>query len=434
VIGQVTYEDAHSFFIQDASGGIRARKSGAATEKTGATIELVAFPTLNGSAWTLVEPLARSMDSAENIDAKELDLSDAMSPKQTGNLVKATATLLGLKTNETSQVLELQEQQCVFVATLPVSHGLLPALQTGSRLRINGVCDDEMPATPITREKTARTQFLSSINILLRTPEDVMLLSGPPWWPWKKAATLVGLLLTTSAIALLWVHLLRRRLERQQAAQLAFSQQVLGKLEEERRRIAVNLHDSLGQTLLVIKNHAMLAAQSPEERPGVQNRLDEISTTTSRAIEEVRRITRDLRPYQLDRLGLTQAIRTSVNEAAGNSPMQFASRVEQIDGLFNQDIEIHVYRIVQEAVTNVVKHSGATEATVVIKKRATSVSLSIRDNGKGFDLSQLSSPSHHLGFGLTGIGERVRILNGTLLIDSKPQEGTSLTVEVPFKH
>ena len=266
----------------------------------------------------------------------------------------------------------------------------------------------------------------------MRSPLDVIVLSGPPWWTWRRTATLVGALLTVLAVTLLWVHLLRRRLERQQAAQLAFSRQVLERLEDERRRIAVNLHDSLGQILVAIKHHALLAIQRPADGQGLRLRLDEISGATSQAIEEVRQITLGLRPYQLDRLGLTQAIRASVGRASGNGSILFASRVEDIDGLFDKDAEIHVYRIVQEAVTNVVKHSVATEAAVVIKKKPGVVSLSIRDNGKGFDPAKPSSQPHDVGYGLSGIAERVRILGGTLTIDSRPGQGSSLSVEVPL--
>jgi signal transduction histidine kinase len=243
---------------------------------------------------------------------------------------------------------------------------------------------------------------------------------------------LVGTLLAVIIGTLLWVHLLRRRLERQQAAQLVFSRRVLERLEDERQRIAVNLHDSLGQILLVIKNHALLAIQRPPDERGLRQRLDEISDASSQAIEEVRQITHGLRPYQLDRLGLTQAIRASISRVTAGSSISFATRVEEIDGLFDKDAEIHVYRIVQEAVTNVVKHSAATEAAVVIKKRTSLVSLSIRDNGRGFDAAKSSSTSHELGYGLSGIAERVRILRGTLAVDSRPGEGTSVTVEVPL--
>jgi signal transduction histidine kinase len=186
---------------------------------------------------------------------------------------------------------------------------------------------------------------------------------------------------------------------------------------------------------MVIKNHAMLAIQSPEESSALEHRLTEISGATSQAIEEVRQITHGLRPYQLDRLGLTQAIRASVtraSEASENTSILFASRVEDIDGLFDKDSEIHVYRIVQEAVTNVVKHSGATEAAVVIKKRAGVISLSIRDNGRGFDSVKNPTQSNNLGYGLSGIAERARILGATLAIDSKPDNGTTLSVEIPL--
>jgi signal transduction histidine kinase len=165
----------------------------------------------------------------------------------------------------------------------------------------------------------------------------------------------------------------------------------------------------------------------------MRQRFDEISGITSQAIEEVRQITHGLRPYQLDRLGLTQAIRASVNQASANSSIQFASRVEVIDSVFDKDAEIHVYRIVQEAVTNVVKHSAATEATVVIKKRPGMVLLSIRDNGRGFEPATVpGSTPPELGYGLSGIAERVRILGGMLSIDSKPGEGARVNVEVPL--
>jgi signal transduction histidine kinase len=135
----------------------------------------------------------------------------------------------------------------------------------------------------------------------------------------------------------------------------------------------------------------------------------------------------------LERGGLPPATRASINQSDDHASILFASRVEDIDGLFDKETEIHIYRIVQESITNIFKHSAATEATVVIKRKPSTVLISIRDNGKGFNPSKLSAQSHTLGFGLTGIGERIRILKGTIVIDSKPQGGTSLTVEVPFK-
>ena len=433
VVGEVTYLDAQTFFIQDTSGGIAIKTIHQPTVKVGETVEVVAFPTLNGSALTLAGELVRPAPSVWPVKSKDLDLSEMFSGKESGRLVHVSATLLAHQTNETGQVLELQKQQRVFIATLATGLGNLPNMVPGSRLRVTGVRDDQTTASPLDGEKFSKAQFMASLNILLRGPQDVTVLSGPPWWTWKKTAMLVGTLLTVLVVALLWVNLLQRRLERQIAAQLAFSRHVFGKLEEERRRIAINLHDSLGQMLLVIKNHTLLATLSPSEEPDLRNRLDEISGTTTQAIEEVRRITRGLRPYQLDRLGLTQAIRASISSASENGTILFAGRVEDIDGIFDKKNEIHVYRIVQEAINNIVKHSAATEAAVVIKKREMLVAISIRDNGKGFDPDKKFIQSQDLGFGLNGIAERVRILGGILAIDSRPGSGTSLTVEVPFK-
>jgi len=100
--------------------------------------------------------------------------------------------------------------------------------------------------------------------------------------------------------------------------------------------------------------------------------------------------------------------------------------------VFKRDSEIHIYRIVQEAVTNILKHSSATEATVVVKKQPSTVSISIRDNGRGFDPAKPADQLHDFGYGLSGIAERVRILEGTLTIESQPNAGTSLAVEAPF--
>jgi signal transduction histidine kinase len=432
VAGEVTYRAAQSFFIQDSSGGIRVRASDNPAVEVGQAVEVVGFPTLNDSVRTLTEALVRPAKELERVKPKGLDLSEALSSKQSGTLVQVSATLLGRKTNEFGQMLELQEQQRVFAATLGAEEGSLAEIAPGSRLQVTGVWNNEPATGPVPGDKLAKGQLLASLNLLLRSPADVVVLRSPPWWTTRRTVTMLSTLLLILVVTLLWVHLLRRRLERQQAAQLAFSRQVLERLEEERRRIAVNLHDSLGQILLAIKNQALLAMQRSPDDQGWRQRLDEISGASSQAIEEVRQITHGLRPYQLDRLGLAQAIRASIERASSSGAILFASRVENIDGLFGKDADIHIYRIVQEAVTNVVKHSGATEATVVIKNRPAVVSLSIRDNGRGFDPAQPASQAHGLGCGLSGIAERVRILGGTLLIDSRPGAGTSLTMEIPL--
>ena len=157
----------------------------------------------------------------------------------------------------------------------------------------------------------------------------------------------------------------------------------------------------------------------------LRRRLDEITSVAAQSIEEVRQIAHGLRPYHLERLGLSQAIRATVSRASENSAILFASHVDDIDAVFTAEFEIHVYRIVQEAVSNVLKHSGATEAAMVVTRQESAIRLSIRDNGRGFDSSTVHFRGLHdvVGHGLGGITERARILEGKCVFDSSPGQG-----------
>ncbi len=431
VRGEITYSGKQTIFIQDASGGIRVRTLSENTgAKVGDSVEAVGFPGKNGAVRILTETLLHVTGNGQRIQPKKLDLTETVSDQQNANLIQAAGILLNQKVVGRDQLLELEEHRRIFTATLTDSSVNLPQIISGSRLQLTGVVEEGAAASAAVGygEKAAGT----SLNILLRSPNDLIVLSGPPWWTLKRTVSLVGMLLTVLVVTLLWVYLLRRRLERQQAARLAFSRQVLQGQESERQRIAANLHDGLGQNLLVIKNQARLAMQPVADESVRRDRLNKISEITSQAIEEIRQITHGLRPYQLDRLGLTQAVRAIVNRASENSPVLIASSLDDIDGIFDQESEIHVYRIVQEALNNILKHSAATEAAVVIKNQSAAISLSIRDNGRGFDINTTDFTStRDPGYGISGIQERIRILGGALVIDSRPAQGTNISIEIP---
>ena len=433
VAGTVTYRAEKTFFIQDATGGARVQTRDQNSVRVGDLVEVVGFPEAWGSVQAVTEAFVRRLGAGQPLKPRNLDLSKIVAGRDGGTLVQLKANVLSQKTRGSSQVLELQEGQRVFEAVLPQSQGDLPRLAAGSLIQLTGVCEVQLVASLTSGKTDWENPSVASLQISLRSPLDVVLLRGPPWWTWKGAAALIGMLLTVLMGALLGIYLLRRRLERQQAAQLAFSRQIIQSQERERHRIAANLHDSLGQNLLVIKNQARLAMQPVADESIRLQRLNEISGMASQAIEEVRQITHDLRPYQLDRLGLSQAIRGMIRRVSENCPISFATHVDEIDQLFETESEINIYRIVQEGVNNVVKHSGATEATVVVKKQSTLLSISIRDNGQGFAANPMNyDDTPDAGFGLSGISERGRILGGRTVIDSLPGQGASLTVEIPL--
>jgi signal transduction histidine kinase/ligand-binding sensor domain-containing protein len=223
----------------------------------------------------------------------------------------------------------------------------------------------------------------------------------------------------------------RRRvsqLERKRAAQQAFARQLIASQEQERKRIAAELHDSLGQRLVVIKNLALMFLNVPNATRD-QSQIENISAEASQAIGEVKEISYNLRPYQLDRIGLTKAIEAIVRTAKAASTIEITSEIDaDIDEYFPRDAEINFYRIVQESVGNLVKHSGATRAFVKIELSGAQLDLAITDNGAGFVPGQTESKSG--GFGLLGIAERVELFGGKLDVRSAPGQGTTVRVKL----
>ena len=224
--------------------------------------------------------------------------------------------------------------------------------------------------------------------------------------------------------AILLIYKLRvRQLQKVNAAQEAFARQLIESQEQERKRIAQELHDGLGQNLLVIKNRALLglAVESKDEQFG------EISDSVTDALSEVRNIAYNLRPLHLERLGLTSTLEEMIEEIEETSGIAINCDIATIDGLLTPENEINFYRIVQECLNNIVKHSKAKRASIEIYLEDQNILLTAKDDGMGFDpLASVEKP----GLGLNGIAERVKILRGSFSIDSANGTGTIVSVTV----
>jgi signal transduction histidine kinase len=220
-----------------------------------------------------------------------------------------------------------------------------------------------------------------------------------------------------------------RQVEAREAAQQAFAQQLIESQEGERKRIAAELHDSLGQQLLVIKNWAMIGLHSANDAAQSHEPLAEISTTASQAIDEVRQVVYDLRPYQLDKIGLANTLLFMIEKVGTAAGLEIQTEFGAIDELFSNNEQVTLYRIVQECVNNIVKHAQATAARVVITPHGETVRVLIEDNGRGFVVTQRQGS----GFGLQGLHERVRILKGAMTIDSEPNNGTKIQITIDRK-
>lgn len=243
------------------------------------------------------------------------------------------------------------------------------------------------------------------------------------------SASVVALVLGTLLVAWRWrEHTLRAR----ESVQVEFARRLIESQEGERQRIAAELHDSLGQRLVVINNLALLSLDPAAAAPVARDQLRQISQQASDALAEVTQISYNLRPYQLDRLGLTKAIEGVVQAASLASGLAISAVLDDVDGVLPKDSEIGVFRIVQESLTNLVKHAEATAASVTVSRHDGRLTLTVQDNGKGFNAAAPSSTHDRGGFGLIGLRERTRLLGGTLTIESTPGKGTRVHVELPL--
>lgn len=201
--------------------------------------------------------------------------------------------------------------------------------------------------------------------------------------------------------------------------------------EEERKRVARELHDEIGQSLtaLIIGIGGAEEAIPPDLRP-VREQLAQIRDLTARTLEEIRRLMVDLRPTLLDDLGLIPAIHwyaeTNLARAGIEASVEIAGPRKRLPSL----VETALFRVVQEAITNIIKHADARKATVRLEFRESAVLAAVEDDGKGFNPEEFQEGA---GFGLLGMEERVTLLGGTLRIDSERGQGTRIAIEIPVE-
>jgi signal transduction histidine kinase len=256
------------------------------------------------------------------------------------------------------------------------------------------------------------------ISILVFLVSAIPAPTGPPGFE-----LLLAINLLTLAVLAYRQHM-HNITTRQQSFEI-FSRRLIESQEAERKRIATELHDSLGQNLLVIKNRALMALQ---HCPNTLDHLSEICYTASQAIDEVRNIAYALRPHGLDRQGLTRSLESLLTRISNSSDIHFSLRLDNIDGLFSRESETSIYRILQESVNNIVRHSGADQACIEIVRDEASVSITVADDGVGFQVDSVAG-----GLGLAGIAERVRFLEGTSRIVSAPGAGTTISIRIGCK-
>ncbi len=253
----------------------------------------------------------------------------------------------------------------------------------------------------------------------------------PPFWKtlWFKG---IGVLAIAGAAGSIYQNKLQK-IKKEKQAQTEFTKRLIDVQEKDRKRIANELHDSIGHELLITKNKLLLSINKPDDKEFIFNNIKEVSGIISDTINDIREISYTLHPYQIERLGLGKAIKSIIDRAAKSTEIAFTSHIDNIDKLLNPEVEISLFRIVQECITNIMKHSQAKEVILNVSKGPEEISIYISDNGIGFNPEQVAVNSARHGFGLKGIKERVKLFGGKFKVESSRDSGCIFNIIVPLR-
>jgi len=263
----------------------------------------------------------------------------------------------------------------------------------------------------------------------------MMVIILPPFWLtwWFKTIIIFMLVFITPTVIIRRIQALKRAKE----AQLKITRTIIERQEQDRMRIARELHDSLGQEIIVLKNRAHLAKDSSLQTQKAKDQLTTIEEIANRAISSIQSIVHDLRPIHLDRIGLTETLKILLKRIKESTGLNVSWQIENIDNQLQKEFEIIIFRCVQETFNNILKHSHATTGTCEIGIESNMMKILIWDNGIGtpFHIDTRTASEEKIstfGFGIQNMIERINFIGGSLVIRSAQGKGTNVMFEIPI--
>jgi signal transduction histidine kinase len=473
VKGVVTYQrDGLDFFLKDKTGGLRVKTLKPQNFALGDTVEAAGFPGLENFLPVLqdasfiktaapptpvipesypVEKLQTATHQATH-HADYITLDGTLLDRNLRPFREAREGLLWVRT-----VLLLQSSNFYFTAEAetPVANVQLEAIPIGSQIRVRGVCIAE----------TADDGKFKSLQILLPTPESFTILRQPSWLTPQRLGIALAILFIVSMVAVSWIIMISRK-NSELNVQIREKEEAQGQLQEahdqlevrvkerteqlkvsiaarkeselqfkgviaERTRLAQELHDTLEQALASIALQLDISAKLlPKDVEAANYHFEMGRNILAQSQVDVRRSVWDLRSRALEQFNLRGALANSSRQIVEGTNITVELKTSGVVRPLPEIIEENVLRIMQEALTNTIKHSGATRADISLEFTPQYVTLQISDNGSGF------APADHPGpreghFGLLGISERAQRLGGKASITGNPGSGTTVRAEIP---
>ncbi|HEU5080591.1 MAG TPA: ATP-binding protein [Opitutaceae bacterium] len=435
IIGTVTFVEGTTCFVQDPYAGARVEMTTAIPLRVGDSVSAIGFPDLaedeslvlsHASVHTLPDSLRPNGPTAATVN-------DLLSGTCGAKLVTVRAVVSRVHTTQIGHTLELQIDHRICRATLD-SAAVLPSLPSGTIVNLTGVCTLET-ALPDWIKVSASSASILSVKLLLRDSSDIVVLQKPPGWAVKRTLLICSIVALVLGLAGIWINILRRRVAQRTADLNAAMKQLREETQTsatltERNRLAGEIHDSIEQgfsgVIFQLETTAKRSTCPPEIRAGITLARNMVAFSR----QEVRHAVWNLHSPLLDNADLSLALRSIASHLESDA-LQITVSVEGTARRLGSTVEHHVLRVAQEAIANAAKHARAQHADVRLTFEDSFVSLSVRDDGCGFD------PANVLGraaghFGLRSLRGRAAKVHGELTIESTVGKGTTVSLRVPL--
>jgi signal transduction histidine kinase len=409
--------------LRDNGRGLLVQTAQADVVNPGDLVEVAGFPAMGAFSALLEDAEFRVIGSGEKPEPFPATLAQALSGTNDANLITLEAELLEVLHSPAESVLVARSADTVFRAHLP---GTALELRKGSAVRLTGVCRVE-------DFRSTGGGFgvnPTSIDLLLRSPADVAVVSAPSWWTARHLAVAAAILLGLALAALIWAGLLRRRIAEQTGV---IREQVQREAAlEERHRMAREMHDTLAQSFSGLGFQLdALGAGIPREAEAARSQLETARQMVRHGQEGFRRSLLNLRAQELERGSLGEALRELARQITAGTGIELRCELRYPPRGLSESIETNLLRIGQECLANAVRHAQPRHIDLALEPAPDFVRLRISDDGAGFDPEMLQQASNG-HFGWRGIHERSGQIGARIDLRSERGRGTTVTVTVPI--
>jgi signal transduction histidine kinase len=424
VSGQIIHARNSEFFMMDGSNGVRFIVNHPAGLEVGDLVEAVGFPELSGASPVLREAVVRKTSHAALPKAKVIGADDLIRADLDSTQVRVKALLVDQRTAPTEQALEMRVGLRSFLALLSAPDTDVRAIPAGSQLELTG--------TWVTQ---GASQDVASFGLLLNSPSDIVVLARPPWWTLARLLVILGALACVLAVTVLWITQLRRKVEQRGAEleiQIRERQRVQQQhaMEQERARIAQDLHDELGSGLTEITMlgaRARSASAPPQTRGGYLEQMADKARQMVLALDE---IVWAMNPTHDSLASMVSYFSLYAERFLGlaNIAWRLDDPLKPDDHAVDSRHRHQLFLAFKEALTNVVRHSGATEVRLNIQVEHRQVRLTIADNGQGWAGAGQTEEMD----GVANMRTRLANLGGRFEVNSKTGHGTIVRFDLPL--